>query len=94
MSDFEQEVRAFFESNREMFGNDWAVYSKEEWAKRGEIYCNSSPFAITFEGPFYEMWNYGDYDGGKYAEELRSIAKKHGYYFESAHGWMISPYKI
>jgi len=95
MSKFETEVRAFFEGLRETIGDDTHVWSKAEWAKRGEQYGNTSPFVITTEGPFYEMYNYGTYADipVDYADKLRAIAKRHGYYFEQGYAWMISPYR-
>lgn len=50
-----------------------------EWA--GKI------LSMSFEGPLYDILNYGWEFGGKLEEEFNKIFEKHGYYFELGNSW-------
>jgi len=52
-------------------------------------YANPKTLSMSFEGPLYEVINYGD--GG---EGIRNILEKYGYYFELGNAWNLSIYEL
>ena len=50
-------------------------------------YGNADGISMTFEGPLYEMLNYGD---GSTEETLNKIGANYGCYMEQGHAWSLA----
>ena len=46
---------------------------------------------MTFEGPLYEVLNYGS---GKFEEEFRKLFTKYGLWFEKGNAWNLTAYPL
>ncbi len=51
-------------------------------------YCNRDTLTMTFEGPLYDLLNYGEYPPG-WEEEFNAIFRKHGMFFELGYSWSL-----
>lgn len=59
-------------------------------------YANPDTLSMSFEGPLYDMLNYG-YEFESYEkaeEEFSKILAKYGYYYELGNAWNLSCHKI
>lgn len=62
-------------------------------------YVNEEHFiSMSFEGPLYELLNYGYFysnsAGEKLEEEFSKIFEKYGYYYQIGNAWNLTAYKI
>lgn len=70
--------------------HDAQWYSKTAWRERGEPYGNDAPLSLTFEGPLYEVFNYGESRMAQDVyERTLQIAQQHGFWFELGFGWSM-----
>ncbi len=69
--------------------HDAALYSREEWWRRGEKYGNSAAFVVTTEGPLYHAVNGEDYVG---EEKFSKMLARLGYHYELGTAWMVMVY--
>lgn len=67
----------------ELEGEDPARYV--EWT--GDV------LTMTFEGPLYELLNYGE-PSWKWEDDFRKVFQKHGCWFELGHAWSLAAYAL
>lgn len=89
-----RDIFLHFEDEGLVQGNDRSFYTKEEWADRGEDYCNDSPIVMCFEGDWYMKFNYHDPDSHQIMEQVSERLKEIGYYYEQGHAWNCGFYLI
>jgi len=85
-----KDIDNFLKKYNDLF-EDVTLYSQDEWQEREEQYGNDSILSMTFEGPFYEMINYGMMNSLK--EEFLAIVEKNGFYKELSYAWAMHFYE-
>ena len=64
--------------------------------EEGQLYCEYAnpdyPF-ISFEGPMYDLMNYGDIDQWKFKESFDKFLDTLGLWYEMGNAWNITLYK-
>lgn len=80
------------------YGTDsWdKVYVEEDKDPKDYFEYAGPHLSMSFEGPLYDVLNYGwEYEGyQKWEEELTEIFKKYGYYFELGNAWNLTAVEL
>lgn len=74
---------------------DVKFYTKEKWVERGEMYGNESQMTMTFEGPFYHIYNNPEVKQDfQMLEDFNTILRKWNLYAEGGFAWSLHFYPI
>lgn len=71
---------------------DAKVYTRDEWAVRGEKYGNNALVTIAAEGAFYEMMNDPNVYEAKTQEKFRAFIDQMGLWMEQGFAWSFHFY--
>jgi len=81
----------YFDNKRlEHLGDEWVLkegYSPDTYFE----YCNLDTLSMSFEGPFYEVINYGLCNS--LLEKFDKLIASYGYYYELGNSWNLSLYE-
>ena len=71
--------------------NSWDnVYVEDDKNPKDYFEYAGKILSMSFEGPLYDILNYGFEWGSKWEEEFLEIFKKHGYYYELGNAWNLT----
>lgn len=70
------------------------VYVEDDKDPKNYFEYAGKILSMSFEGPLYDILNYGFEFGSKWEEEFLEIFKKHGYYYELGNAWNLTAIKI
>ena len=71
--------------------NSWDnVYVEDDKNPKDYFEYAGKILSMSFEGPLYDILNYGFEFGSKLEQEFNEIFKKHGYYFELGNSWNLT----
>lgn len=74
--------------------NSWDdVYVEDNMDPKRYFEYAGDILSMSFEGPLYDILNYGDEWGSKWEEEFSEIFHKHGYYYEIGNAWNLTAVK-
>ena len=75
--------------------NSWEdVYVEDDKDPKDYFEYAGEHLSMSFEGPLYDLLNYGFEWDSHAEEELTDIFKKHGFYFELGNAWNLTAVKI
>jgi len=71
--------------------NSWDnVYVEDDMDPRRYFEYAGKHLSMSFEGPLYDLINYGFEFGSHAEEELNEIFHKHGFYYELGNAWNLT----
>lgn len=67
------------------------VYVEDDKDPKDYFEWAGKHLSMSFEGPLYELINYGfEFGGSKTVDELTEIFHKHGFYWELGNAWNLT----
>ena len=83
------------EKNYNYGTNSWDDVYVEENKNAKDYFEYAGPYlSMSFEGPLYDLLNYGFEWNSHAEEELNEIFKKHGFYYELGNSWNLTAVKL